>query len=357
MKKVLCFVFILLLLSGCRPEEIKEKKVLPPLVSVGFPSENIFEEKIFSIGTLEAGNELELIPEVSGTIRNMYVKEGQNIKKGQKLFKFDTFTETESLKALESQLKTDMENNKLKFDDAKKVYENNLNLFESGAISTKDLDDSLNDYKQKEKIYDNSKVNYDKQVSVKERQLRDRVVYSPMSGKISEIYIKVNQYVSASPVLKISDDNSVHIESQITVEDARKVSIGDSVKIYVGGQEDIALDGDIKFIDDNVNKKGLVDIEVNIIEYLEKLYEGQYTELEIIVDKRSGIEVPRSSLIKSENNNYVYKYSDGKVSLVKVEIGLSSDNNIEILSGISIDEEIVTSGMDKLKDDIEVRVE
>jgi len=86
-----------------------------------------------------------------------------------------------------------------------------------------------------------------------------------------------------------------------------------------------------------------------------KLKAGMYAEMKVTAEERSGVLVPRDSVIQRNGKDVVFAIIDGKAQLREVVQGLPQDSNVEIVSGIKADEQVIVVGNSGLGDGESVR--
>jgi membrane fusion protein (multidrug efflux system) len=72
--------------------------------------------------------------------------------------------------------------------------------------------------------------------------------------------------------------------------------------------------------------------------------------------ERDALVLPEESLVPQGTDQYVFKIADGKVARIKVETGQRRDGKVEIVSGVNVDDLVVTAGQLKLREGVAVRV-
>jgi RND family efflux transporter MFP subunit len=69
-----------------------------------------------------------------------------------------------------------------------------------------------------------------------------------------------------------------------------------------------------------------------------------------VAEKTDATTVPADAIVEKSGNKYVYKVVDGKAKLTPVEVGIVTESEVEILDGVKIGDQVVTKGVEKLKD-------
>lgn len=177
----------------------------------------------------------------------------------------------------------------------------------------------------------------------KKKNLEDTQVKSPISGTVVRVNAKVGRFAD-----KIEDDKPMFIIDNLEVLEMKipvsEYSIG---KIQVGQEASISADilngetvkGSIVSISPTGEEKGggsterVIPTTIRIEEQNTKLIAGITAKAQIILsESKETTIVPISSLIEKEDGTYIALAENGKIKLVKVETGVESDIQVEILS-------------------------
>lgn len=244
--------------------KLKNKKDDAEKVAVEAAQNRTIVETVYSSGKLFPATELEITSNVSGTIIELYVEEGDLVKKGQLLAKVDpealvsiveraeaatdgSKAQLESVRAQKKQLEAQFENTRI-------IYERNKKLYEEGVISKAE-------YEAAEATYNTSKANIEAAVqnilaaefsvksaeaTVKEQKknLSQTRIYAPISGVVSTLYKKQGEQVvgtaqmAGTPILKIANLKTVEVRVDVNERDILNTSIGDSAEIELDAYPD-----------------------------------------------------------------------------------------------------------------------
>ena len=131
-------------------------------VTVMSASQKVFPLSIDAQGIVISGQNLMLTSKTSGTIKKIYVKPGQYVKKGDLLVQIDDSKEIEAL-----------QNREQAFQTANKNYNRYEKLVKSGVVSLSDVEDKLDKYKDTISLLAEAK-----------KDLQDTKIIAPFSGQI-----------------------------------------------------------------------------------------------------------------------------------------------------------------------------
>ncbi|MCR5834772.1 MAG: efflux RND transporter periplasmic adaptor subunit [Selenomonadaceae bacterium] len=275
------------------------------------------------------------------------------MRRGENLLKVDTDELENNLRLAKSDLKKATVNN----ENVKANYNRKRKLFDVGAISKETLE--LAAVQLKTSIAETEDAETKMQIA--QKKLFDAMVTSPVNGVIANKKVNVGQIVSAgSQLMTVEEIDSVYVTVKVEQQFISEVQIGTNAQIKTDAFPDKNFTGKVAVINPVAGAESrLFEVKISVDNPDFILMPGMFTEVLIDEDKKSiMLTVPRSAVISRKGQNYVYvldKNSD-TVKRQRVEIGELLDENIEIISGISEGDEIVTDNIDKLKDGDAVNV-
>jgi len=95
---------------------------------------------------------------------------------------------------------------------------------------------------------------------------------------------------------------------------------------------------------------GLYEVTVSLEENAVRTWPGEYAEIEIVVDRRNALVVPKKAVLSRDEDPHVFIVEGDRARRMPVTLGITSGENIEIIAGIDLGDEIVISGQTFLKD-------
>lgn len=284
-------------------------------------------------GTIRSNEKVNITTTVSEKIDRILFEEGIKVKKGQVLVTLNKAEEDAILKQFEAEL-----------NEAKVNYNRALKLSENGNISQSILENRLT---QKEKL--SGKV---EEIKAKINEL---ILIAPFNGIIGIRNYSEGSFVKPGDIITTIYDNSVlKIETFVPEAHINKIKVGDKVDISI---KSVAsnLRGEVYVIDP------FIDIEtrsfklLSVMENNNEIKPGMMAKVTIDLEKKDSIVVPESSIIPVDNETFVYVVNKQNiVEKRKVYTGIRSDGKVEIIKGISLNDQVVYEGVNKIKDGIKV---
>ncbi|OOF64980.1 multidrug efflux RND transporter periplasmic adaptor subunit AcrA [Rodentibacter pneumotropicus] len=198
----------------------------------------------------------------AGTVSNVFVQNGQIVKKGDLLVELDSSVERANLKASQAQLPA-----------LRQTYQRYANLLASNAVSRQEVD--------------NAKSAYDAQVANIESlkaMIERRQIVAPFDGKAGIVKVNVGQYVNVgTEIVRVEDTSSMKIDFAISQNELDKLHLGQRVTTTTDARQGETFSARITAIEPAINSStGLVDIQATFDpEDGRKLLSGMFSRLRI----------------------------------------------------------------------------
>jgi membrane fusion protein (multidrug efflux system) len=322
-------------LSGCQSSSKEEKNSGRQSVNLsveGVIVEPVVLDQIITIsGTLKPFEETVLMPEVSGRVVYINLSEGGFVRQGTLLVKL--FNDD-----LQAQLKKSLA--QLKIVEQTEFRQNEL--VKVNGISQLDFDQTV--------LQINS-INAD--IEVLKAQIRKTEVHAPFDGTIGLRNISIGAQVTPGTALAtIRDVKHLKLDFSVPEKYSREIKPGVKVQFTVQGDEKkydatvIATEQGIESGTRNLNGRALVDNNIN------SLIPGTFANVDLSLNQNKGaLMVPTQSVIPQERTKQLIVAKNGRAKFVTVKTGIRNVSSIEILSGITTGDTVVTTGVLFLKPD------
>ncbi len=313
-----------------------DTKVEEALVSVMTVKDTVFSHYLEVQGNVQTKENLIIYPQFSGILTSLNVVSGQKVSKGQLLGMIDDGGLSQQLAQAQSQL-----------DLAKTTFERQKRLWDQKIGSEIQ-------YLQAQ----TNMVSQQKMVSQIKAQLAKTKIVAPFSGVIDETLIERGQVVAPGQgLMRIVNLNNMYVSTSVPETYIGKLKVGTSVDVYLTSL-DKNYSGKIRQVANNINPNNRTfTIEVSVPNKENLLRPNQVAKLRIVdYTAKNAIVVPTNVVQEDgDKNKFVFivtntKGTTGIAKKVLVELGQSSNNVTEILSGLSADDIIVTEGVNTISD-------
>lgn len=173
------------------------------------------------------------------------------------------------------------------------------------------------------------------------------IFYSTASGTISEISTTEGSYaMEGSPIIKLADLNSLWLETQVNVNYAKNLKIGQKAQITFSDFPDKTINAQVSFINPEINPDTrLLLIRLEISNPNLQLIPGMQAMAKLTQSNLKGIYIPTDAVIREENASYIWvEKKPGVYENLMVETGIETNGLIEIKTKIANGQKVVITG-------------
>ena len=289
------------------------------------------------VGSLLPNQRVLMRSQIDGVIENINFEEGDEIAKEKRLIDIST-------KELQLKLKIAIADSNLADINIKRDEK----LSSSNLISSSQLD-------QTRTRAESARLNKE----LARISLKKSLISSPLDGTVKTRYVKVGEFVrKGDKLVEILDLSRVIVKVNIPELEILEIKIGQKVEVALYIMEEIIFSGEVKNIGleaDSNNRTFPVEIHVSNSERMLRpgmLARATFTKS--IDDEQ--IVIPRHTILEKERGRVVYVFDKGKVFQRDIQVGLSQQDQVQVLQGLKKGELIVVEGHNKLSDAEEVNV-
>ena len=353
MKKGVKIVIVLLILLGVaflvgrrvlKPKEEVEHTQLPLATGISVEKGDLSITESL-VGTIEASEQYALASKVSGEVLEIYAENGAELKKGDKIARLDNQKQIDAAKYT-------LEQAEAQAKAASDARNRLASLQASGDISAQDFESADAQAKAAEAQVKAAKLNYDTQVEF-------ATITAPADGVLqNSILVKDAMIPQGTQIASLMGNGKQQLVFSATEELMKNLSLGQEVKVEKGQEQ---YTGSITEISGVMNAQtGLFTVKANLEN--SSLPEGSRVKLTVTKDSRTGVNLLPLSVIYYDNGSpYVYllEKGEGENGTIKkqlIEIGLQGEEKVEILSGLSEKDLVVSSWNNEMYDGAKVRL-
>jgi RND family efflux transporter MFP subunit len=202
------------------------------------------------------------------------------------------------------------------------------------------------------KVAQASKESVLAQIATAQKSLRDANVMSPIDGVVTACNVKAGTVLSQSMApFTIIDMNKVSISVSVSEQLINSIHLGDEVGIKIASVSAEKLKGEITSINPASNTTGTYDVKIDIDNASGVLKSGMLGEVSFTREKSDNtIVIPRSAVITKDGQSYVFIEQNGVAKKVVVATGVDNGDKIEVISGISENMNLITTGQNYVTD-------
>ena len=313
--------------------------------------------------TIRGRQDIDIYPQVSGTLTKVCVTEGQRVKNGQTLFIIDQVPYEAALQTAVA----NVESAKASLATAQLTYDSKEELYKANVVSSFDLSTAKNSLLAAKAQLAQAKA---QEVSAR-NNLSYTVVKSPADGVVGTLPYRVGALVSsalAQPLTTVSDNSDMYVyfsmtENQLLAMSRQYKSMDEALKnmpevsLKLNDQSIYEQKGKIESISGVIDRKtGTVGVRAVFPNESRLLHIGASGNVLIPQTYKDCIVIPQGATVRLQDKTLVYKVVDGKaVSTLITVAEINDGREYIVLDGLKVGEEIVSEGAGLVREGTQVK--
>ena len=318
----------------------------PEAVTTIVAVEQRWPATLSAIGTIAAVQGVTVSADLPGTVERIGFDSGRSVREGEVLALLDTKQEQAQLAAAESQREL-----------ARLNYERMRGLLDERVISQAEFDRATADYRQS-----------DARVGEIKATIERKTIRAPFSGLLGIRHVNLGQYLSAGDALvTLQSLNPIYVNFGVPQQSMGDVRPGRAVQVAAKDADDGQFSGRVTAIDSVVDASTRnVQVQATLANPEGRLRPGMFVQAEVMLGAPNTIiALPASAISYAPYGNSVFVVGDltdptGKtyrgVRQQFVKVGPARGDQIAVVSGLKPGDEVVTSGVFKLRNGVAVLV-
>lgn len=294
------------------------------------------QDRIFSSGTLQANEVVELSSEASGLVTDIYFREGSEVNRGDLLVKIN-----------DSELQAQKQRANFRLNLAEQREQRQQRLLERGGISQDEYDATLNE------------VNVLRsELRLIDAQIEKTEIRAPFSGIIGLKYISTGTYINPNTqIASLQDINPVKIDFSVPERYISRVDVGDQIRFNVQGVDSTFV-GEVYAIEPRIDTQTRT-LQIRAISSNpdEILFPGAFANIELILDEiDDALMVPAIAIVPELNVQRVFVARDGKAQRVTVQTGIRTSDKVQVIDGLQHGDIVLTTGLLQVRDGADIEI-
>ena len=349
--KYLVFILIALVVAGTfaylfkrsRPQEIRYEELTAEVADI--------VKSTVVTGKVQPRDEVNVKPQISGIIAELYKEAGQPVKEGEIIAKLKVIPDMSSLSSAQSRVRL----SELNLKQAQTNFDREKALYDKQLVSADEYDkvaQALQQAKEELKAAKETLEIVRDGVSSSNKSGSSTLIRSSVSGLILDIPVKVgntvinsNSFNDGTTIATVADMDDLIFDGNIDETEVGRLSVGMPVKITVGALQDVVFDASLEYIAPKATESGgtnLFEIKASLrVPEDITVRSGYSANAEIVLQRAAQVlSIAESALQFEGDQTYVYVLGDKGYERRDVKTGLSDGVNIEIKEGLSPGEKV-----------------
>lgn len=341
MNRISSFLVLLAaVMISCSEEEQKESPAqqAQPVLKVNAYKVKTqpFSSRLVTTGNVLAYDEVTLKAPIGGTVLSINFKEGQKVKKGYPIIHLDDRAWKAQLVGLKAEL-----------NNAEKDYERKKTLLEIEGSSQQDIDEAFTAIEKLKSQIQQLEVN-----------IRLANVEAPFTGNLGMRDISPGAYLAQGDIITtLVNIDKLRLDFAVPQQYQNSLKPGSDVLVY--NQKD-TLRAKVYAVNPRLTTTSrTLNVRAQLDQSSEKtLLPGTYVEVAIPIEAvKDALLVPTQAVVPEIDDQTIYVYENGVAKRKKITLGNRSKDSVNVIEGIAAGDTIITTGLLKIKDGVQVDVQ
>jgi RND family efflux transporter MFP subunit len=359
MKKIIAILSIsAVFLTSCGGDK-KEPIAKEPVIAVKVSGISSGDNSPFvtASGKIEAENSANLSTRMMGYVTKLHVQVGQKVSAGQLLVSINNT----DLQAKKAQVDASILQARAGYNNAKKDYDRFVNLYKQQSASQKELDDITARYEMAKAGLEGA------------QQMRNEVmaqfsysnIKAPFSGVVTNTFVKEGDMANPGmPLVSVEGASRLQVTAMVSENDIASIKKGMPVKVLVKSSN-TTLAGKVSEVSISAtNTGGQYLVKINLDKTDSTVLSGMFVNVQFPIENKTQavptdrVLVPESALVKQGQLTGIYTIGTGNIAILRwLRTGKTFGNQVEVLSGISANEQYIVSADGKLYNGAKVSIQ
>jgi len=310
------------------------KTVLP--VDVFLVRDTSIAEQFSTIGSLTANESVEIVSEISKKVTGIFMKEGKRVSKGQLLFKLD-----------DSDILAEINTLKVEEELAVANEKRERALLDKGGISQETYDNASNRLKT-----------IRAKIKVLETDLAKTEILAPFDGTIGLRHVSEGAWVTPETLLTdLHDLKKLKVIFTVPEKYSGDIRPGQKITVstdYTPEHYSAIVDAFEPAVD---IKTRTLKVQAILDNRHVSLIPGTSVDIDVALSSLSrSLYIRTSALIPSQKGYFVYLFKEGKAVKMPVKTGIRTQNNIQILKGLTAGDTLITTNLLRIRPGMPVMI-
>lgn len=334
MRRIHCFILftLLLCLSSCGIKSTDQQQVKPIYVE----TLTIAEQKQINahsyVGKMEESASIPVSSPIGGTVTELYVSNGEQVREGQVLLVIDSIQAYNSWQIALATLQ-----------QATDGFQRAQQVFEQGGVTEQKMVELRSQLQQAQSM-----------LAIARKHLDDCTITAPRDGIVAECDLQIGQNIApAVPIITLLDIQDYKVTFDVPEKDISTISIGDQGNMSIEALQ-------VSNIPIRVTEKNLMANRLShtytvtatlthaAASVKRQLLPGMVGKIQLQTQAVEGIIIPATCIHTQTHSTVVWVVDNGKAMRRQIQVGPYTADGVLVTSGLSIGDIIITSGYQKM---------
>ena len=359
--KIFALILILIVFGGTLVFLYNKSQKKPVVFETKSPFITNIIKKTVATGSIVPRKEIEIKPQISGIIEEIFVEPGDKVKKDDLIARIRVIPNMISLNNAEVRLNL----SRINLDDTKRELDRRYKLYEKGIISASQYQEyemAYNSAREEMDAADNNLQLIKAGVRKNPGEETNTLIRSTIDGMILDIPVKegksvieTNNFNAGTTIAVIADMMEMIFEGKVDESEVGKIKAGMNLILSVGAVEKEKFNAILEYISPKgVEEEGAIQFEIRAKMNLKKSHfirAGYSANADIVLEKKDSVLALNESLLQFEGDRVFVEVENEPEQFEKryIEVGLSDGINIEIVKGLSKEDKIKVWNKLKIK--------
>lgn len=319
-------------------------------VEVARPKLQEVEHTLDAVGSFQAEENVSISAEVAGTVKTIHVDEGAPVARGDVLLEIDDEKARLEVARTEALLREA----RARLQNAHTTLKRKTTLFQDKVIGEHDYDDARTQVALNTAMVDELQA----RLETARTSLRDTLVRAPIDGIVSSRLVSPGEYVKVGADLyTMVDTDPLKLVFSLPEKHAGEIAPGQRVSLTTRAHAGKAFTGTIYYISPTVDQNTrTIEVKARVPNKKRLLKPGFYSSVTVFLGRRTSLVLPESAVVVREGTILVMAVQDGRIVYKQVATGMRFNGSVEILHGVSPEDNIVVSGRSEITEGTPVRI-
>jgi membrane fusion protein, multidrug efflux system len=306
-------------------------------VTAAQPAQKAFAHEVEALGTVRANESVDITAKVADRVAAIRFKEGQQVSKGDVLIELDN-----------NEAKADLAAAEAAASDSRSQFKRSQELFQTHALSEAQLDQ-----------LQSTLLANEARVAAAQSRVNDRVISAPFAGRIGLRNVSLGGLVNPGAVITTLDDLSV-VKLDFAVPEVFLATLhpGLTIEASSTAYPEAKFAGRVASVDTRVDPTTRsVAIRALIGNRDGRLRPGMFMTLKLRRSEGNALMLPEQAIVPENDRHFVFVVSDGRAQKREIKIGRRRPGEVEILEGLTAQDNVVLDGTLNVRDGSPVRLQ